>query len=277
MESINIKKINKTRILDDVSLVIAVYNKPIYLEKVFDSLEKQSRFPANVILADDGSSDAALDALIEQYKKRLPVPLIRVWHEDKGWRKPLCVNKAVHHANDYIIFIDEDVIMHPRFIENHWRYKKPDTAMYGTTAILTPEMTEKLLNIKPFEDALIDKKFKKRNTWYLPFPVSKNTNKFAGRNFSMYKKDFIAVNGYDNDLIGEVGWEDTDLSYRLKNNGVNIRRIFGRCLGKHLYHKLHPYFYTQKIEQERDRLIKKRIETGFTRVENGYHEALSND
>jgi hypothetical protein len=93
----------------------------------------------------------------------------------------------------------------------------------------------------------------------------------------LYKKDFVAVNGYDNDLIGEVGWKDTDLSYRLTNNGVHIRRVFGRCLGKHLYHKLHSYSYTRKIERERDKMLKKRIETGFIYVKNGYHEALSQE
>ncbi|MDR0420690.1 MAG: glycosyltransferase, partial [Prevotellaceae bacterium] len=132
------------KILNDVSLVIAVYNKPVYLEKVFESLKKQTHLPTNVILADDGSADADLDLLIEQYKKCLPVPLIRVWHEDKGWRKPLCVNKAVYQANEYIIFIDGDVIMHPRFIYNHRKYGKPNTALYGTTAMLTPSMTENI-------------------------------------------------------------------------------------------------------------------------------------
>ncbi|MDR2653638.1 MAG: glycosyltransferase [Prevotellaceae bacterium] len=266
-----------TKILNGASLVIAVYNKPVYLEKVFESLEKQTCLPANVILADDGSSDADLDVLIDQYKKRLPVPLIRAWHEDKGWRKPLCVNKAVRHANDYIIFIDGDVIIHPRFIENHWKYKKTNTAMYGTTAMLTPKMTEKLLNIKPFEDAWIDKDYKRRNTLYLPFPVFKVAKEFVGRNFSLYKEDFVAVNGYDNDLVGEVGWEDTDLSYRLTNNSVNIRRVFGRCLGKHIYHKLHAYALTKFGERERDKILKERIATGFTCVKNGYHEALSQE
>lgn len=264
---------NMNKILNDTSLVIAVYNKELYLSKVLESLVKQSYFPANVILADDGSSDKGLDVLIERYKEILPVPLIRAWHEDKSWRKPLCVNKAVYHANEYIIFIDQDVIMHPRFIENHWKYRKLNTVLYGTTAMLTPKMTEKILQIKPFQDAWIDKKYKRRNTFYLPFPIFKAANEFAGRNFSMYKKDFVAVNGYDNDLVGEVGWEDTDLSYRLTNNGVRIRRIFGRCLGKHIYHQLHAYSLSKFGERERDKMLKKRIATGFTYVENGYHEA----
>jgi glycosyltransferase involved in cell wall biosynthesis len=261
--------------MNDTSLVIAMYNKKLYLNKALESLMKQSCFPANVILADDGSTDEDLDALIEYYKKCLPVPLIRVWHEDKGWRKPLCVNKAVHQANEYIIFIDQDVMMHPRFVEDHWKYRKSNTVLYGTTAMLTPCMTEKLLQIEPFQNPWIDKAYKRRNTVYLPFPVFKTAIEFVGRNFSLYKKDFVAVNGYDNDLIGEAGWEDTDLSYRLTNNGVRIRRVFGKCLGRHIYHKLHAYAFTRGEEQERDKMLKKRIETGFTYVASGYREALS--
>jgi glycosyltransferase involved in cell wall biosynthesis len=265
------------KILDDTSLVIAIYNKKKYLEAVFESLIKQSRMPANVILADDGSSDDDLDILIKQYKKCLPVSLIRVWHEDKGWRKPLCVNKAVNQANEYIIFIDGDVMMHSRFIEDHCKYKKLNTVLYGTTAMLTPKMTEQHLKTEPFQDAWIDKKYKKRNTLYLPFPVFKNVNAFEGRNFSMHKKDFITVNGYDNSLNGEAGGEDTDLSYRLTNNGIRIRRIFGKCLGKHLYHKLHAYCYNRKIEREKDRLLKNRLKTGFIYVTNGYYDTLNQE
>jgi cellulose synthase/poly-beta-1,6-N-acetylglucosamine synthase-like glycosyltransferase len=265
------------KILNNTSLVIAVYNKRLYLNKVLETLMKQTCFPANVILADDGSSDTDLNMLIEEYKQRLPVPLIRVWHEDKGWRKPLCVNKAVYQANEFIIFIDQDVIMHYRFIENHWKYRKSNTVLYGGTAMLTPKMSENLLQIEPFQDARIDKVYKRRNAVYLPFPVFKTVKEFSGRNFSLYKKDFVAVNGYDNDLIGEVGWEDLDLSCRLINNGIRIRRVFGRCLSKHLYHKLHAYAGTAFGERERDKLVIKRRETGFIYAENGYREALNQD
>jgi hypothetical protein len=167
--------------------------------------------------------------------------------------------------------------MHYRFIENHWKYRKSNTVLYGSTAMLTPKMTENLLQIESFQDTLIDKEYKKRNAVYFPFPVFKTVQEVAGRNFSLYKKDFVAVNGYDNDLIGEIGREDTDLSYRMVNNGVHIRRVFGRCLGKHIFHKLHAYARTRFEERKYDKLVIKRRETGFIYAENGYREALNKE
>ena len=44
-------------------------------------------------------------------------------------------------------------------------------------------------------------------------------SKTRGCNFSCWKKDFIIVNGYNEDMVG-WGFEDSELSVRLINKGL---------------------------------------------------------
>ena len=101
------------------SLVTPTYNWPEALELLLKSVLNQSVLPDEVIIADDGSKpDTKL--LIDQYKKDFPIPLIHIWHEDKGNRKPRIMNKAIAKANyEYIIEIDGDIIMNRYFIQDH--------------------------------------------------------------------------------------------------------------------------------------------------------------
>ncbi|MGE5427699.1 MAG: glycosyltransferase, partial [Methylococcaceae bacterium] len=67
-----------------VSLIISTYNKPAYLEQVFESILQLNNYPDEVIVADDGSTSETAH-LIERYQSGFPVPLIHVWQEDKGF------------------------------------------------------------------------------------------------------------------------------------------------------------------------------------------------
>ena len=58
-----------------------------------------------------------------------------------------------------------------------------------------------------------------------------------GCNFSFWKEDFIKVNGYNEDM-NSWGKEDTELSIRLMNNGM--QKIKLKCLAVcyHLHHTI---------------------------------------
>ena len=102
-----------------VSLVISTYNWKEALCLCLLSVTRQTVVPAEVIIADDGSRpDTKL--LIEDFQQNFPCPIKHIWHEDKGWRKCIIMNKAFALCEgDYIIEIDGDIIMHSHFIEDH--------------------------------------------------------------------------------------------------------------------------------------------------------------
>ena len=67
------------------TLIITTYNRPDALKEVLDSVRRQSLLPAEVIIADDGSTEATRH-LISAEKTNFPVPLRHCWQEDKGFR-----------------------------------------------------------------------------------------------------------------------------------------------------------------------------------------------
>jgi glycosyltransferase involved in cell wall biosynthesis len=99
------------------SLIITTYNWSAALELVLLSLLKQSRLPDEIIIADDGSTEATKQ-LIGRYTDKFQCGLHHIWQADKGFQKTKILNKAVAKANgDYIIQIDGDILLHKHFIK----------------------------------------------------------------------------------------------------------------------------------------------------------------
>src|ERR1043166_4853527 len=90
-----------------ISLIISTFDQPISLGKVLRGLERQTRWPDEVFITDDGSGDETRQ-LIEQWKQNARVPVHHVWHPHDGFRKVILLNKAVAAATgDYLVFTDE--------------------------------------------------------------------------------------------------------------------------------------------------------------------------
>ena len=77
-----------------ISLIISTYNRPSALRLCLASVKRQSRLPDEVIIGDDGSGDETA-ALIREFQKDFPVPLLHVWQEDKGFRVGKIRNKCI--------------------------------------------------------------------------------------------------------------------------------------------------------------------------------------
>ena len=60
----------------------------------------------------------------------------------------------------------------------------------------------------------------------------------VGCNFSLFKKDIIGINGFDERYEAPSVGEDTDIQYRLELSGVTIKSINNIAIQYHLYHKL---------------------------------------
>jgi len=78
------------------------------------------------------------------------------------------------------------------------------------------------------------------------------SGKFRGCNVSFWRKDFIAVNGYNEDYEG-WGREDSDLVIRLGNLGVQAKRLRYGGIVYHIYHKINSrdnFDYNNKLQLE---------------------------
>ncbi|WP_316816900.1 glycosyltransferase family 2 protein [Pedobacter nyackensis] len=232
--------------INSISLVISTYNWAEALRLSLKSVLSQTRMPNEILIADDGSGEAT-KTVIDFFKKNTQIPIKHFWQEDIGFRKTIIMNKAIAAAGgQYIIQIDGDIILHPKFIADHVSEALPGHYIKGSRAMLSPTRTHKILKFKntdisPFSSG-VGSKINATHFASLShiFRGDKfRSNNLRGCNFSFWKEDFIAVNGYNNDLEG-WGHEDIELAARLTNLGIKQRQLKLRAVCFHLYHKINP-------------------------------------
>lgn len=246
-----------------ISLVIAVYKKPEFLELVLQSCLNQTFKNFEILIADDGSGDE-IRLLLEHYRGKFSYPIVHCWHKDEGFRKTIIVNQSVLRARaEYIVFIDGDCILHHKFIESHWYYKKRNRILSGRRVRLGERITGELTS----EDVQ-SRKIEKVNFWikkcvpkdvkhgiYIPLFYHLENGfrikmwRILGCNFSMFKSDFLSINGYDQRIIGR-GMEDSNLNERALLKGIAIRSIVREALQYHLFHKFDPIPHSSETIRE---------------------------
>jgi len=244
----------KQEALPSVSLIIATYNWPEALELCLLSVMKQVHPPTEIIIADDGSTDATKELLIA-YSEKCAIPIRHVWQPDEGFRLAKIRNKAIAvAAGAYIIQIDGDLLLHPCFIIDHLNAAKPGHFIGGSRVILDKERTRECMAQRQFQFSLFKKGVRNKLNGLRSPVISKligalrnehGLYNLRGCNISFWKADFVAINGY-NELISGWGREDTEMVIRLYNKGV--KRVYFKLQGVvyHLYHH----------ENDRSRLAK---------------------
>lgn len=231
------------KVFPKCSLLTPTYNWPEALELLLKSVQHQSHLPDEVIIADDGSTPET-KGLIDRFKKEFPVPLIHIWHEDKGNRKPRIMNKAIARATyDYIIEIDGDIIMNRHFIKDHLQFSEKGFYLYGSRVNIKRDFLEQLFHKKNLEFHFFSKGIQKRGrTLRAPMftkfikPVEERSRKLRGCNMSFWREDFIKVNGFNENLVG-WGIDDSEMIQRLHNIGIKGKRLKFAGIAYHIYHK----------------------------------------
>ncbi len=241
----------------ETTIIISFYKKINYLELVLASLENQSFKNFEVIIADDGSDENTVSKL-ELLINQVTFPTLHVWHEDKGFRKNKILNEAVKASNsDYLIFIDGDCIEHPEFVKEHFENRELKSVLTGRRVNLSEKMTNLLTSgkIKPeyllknkaklIYDGLFGKSFYVEKGFYtknnfLRNSLNKKKRGLLGCNFSLYKKDLLNINGFDERYEAPSIGEDSDIQFRLELNGIKVKSLNNIAIQYHLYHKLLP-------------------------------------
>lgn len=225
------------------SLLISTYNWPEALELVLMSVENQSESPDEILIADDGSRKETKACILE-FQKKITVPIRHFWHEDKGFRKAIILNQAIAGATgDYLIQVDGDCILHKDFVRDHKALAQPNVYLFGSRVNIKKEFLPELFQSQKIGFGFFHKGIKKR-TRNLRVPVLSTqykitdafSDKMRGCNVSFWRKDVIAVNGYNEEFEG-WGREDSELILRMMNNGVLGRRLRYRGIVYHIWHK----------------------------------------
>jgi len=264
--------------LPTTSLIIATYNWPAALELSLLSVIKQAILPDEVVIADDGSKDETRQ-LIEYFKNKMPVPVKHIWQPDEGFRLGMIRNKAMAAASgDYLIQVDGDLVLHPLFIKDHRRAARPGHFIGGSRVLLSEALSGEVLQKKQLRFRLFQKGFRNRaNALHIPaiarmaefFKKEKGLFNLRGCNMSFWKKDILAVNGY-NEMISGWGREDTEIVIRLYNKG--LKRVYFKLQGIE-YHLYHKEFERNSLPQN-DAVVQLAVEKKLSWCENGINRYL---
>ncbi len=229
-----------------ISLIIVTYNRPGALSLILKSIEKQAVLPNEVIIADDGSGKETQD-LIQKFKIKFPVPLLHVWHEDKGFRAAAIRNRAIEASSgDYLIFSDGDLFFHPCFIRDFKRNARKGEALIGSRVFLKQEASIKRISNQNYNPifSFFSTEIETNRLNSVRFPLINKllkplnySSKLRGGLLGVWRKDIVAVNGWNEEFTG-WGLEDTELVARLFNSGIVFRKIKFQAITYHLWHEI---------------------------------------
>jgi glycosyltransferase involved in cell wall biosynthesis len=263
-----------------VSVVLLTYNWPAALERVLEGLSRQTELPTEVIVADDGSGpDTA--ALVARMASTFPVPLRHLWQEDRGFRAARARNRGIAASRgDYVILLDGDMLVHPRFIADHLMLAERGYFLQGGRLKATPEESERLLaGGKPIFAPWVHADFAEfdgtRRIYAFRQPLlarwkarSRNGGRVMSCNMSFWRDDLLRVNGFDERMEG-YGAEDRELAARLENTGLRRRALKWAALAEHLWHNSRSPPDVDDMSLPNNRLFHETRTQGIVRCERG--------
>lgn len=259
------------------SLIVTTYNWPAALNLTLQSVGAQTRVPDEVIIADDGSGQDTA-AVVQATLGISGLSWRHVWHPDRGVRQSRIKNLAVQYCRgDYLIFVDHDVVLDRNFVADHLTMANPGFFLQGKRVLLPLEYTEKVLREgiftvpRPWMRDLGNRK----NTFRLPClgrflaRAKRFETSLRGCNLSIYREDFIGVDGFDE--LYDISWgrEDSDLCYRLFHAGIRVKTLWFLALQYHLYHGATQKWERQKLDSEIQRNLaekRRRAVRGYSQL-----------
>ena len=263
------------------SLIICTYNWPEALSLVLSSAIEQSISPDEIIVADDGS-DMTTALLVDKFSKHSSIPIMHSWQVDDGCRIPHSRNKAIAKSNyEYIIMVDGDTVLHKDFVKDHLRFSNKGVYIQGSRVLLQEKFTNNLIQSKLFtspEFFSVDSKNKLNMlrlpilSWVMSFLKSQNIRRIRGCNYSLFKKDIIKVNGF-NEEITTWGREDSEFVQRLFNVGLKKQHLKFSGIQYHLYHN-ERVFNSQEIAAANNYILENTISNNLKRCSLGIDNYL---
>ncbi len=260
--------------MQDSEIILSTYNNPNSLRASLASLQWQTAEPASICVADDGSGPETA-AVIKAFRDHSRVPVRHVWHEDDGFRKSEILNKAVVTSTaEYVVFADGDEVLHPDFLARHIEARAAGRFLVGGMIRLNEPASRKLESATDIPTSAFAPAWLKANSerfrWTdhlktRPWPkflmvileklLVPPRRSLGGCNCSMFRADFLAVNGYDEGLV--YGGQDKELGERLKNAGLRAKSVRYTTPALHLFHG-RPYDNRSGRTANRDQINKTR-------------------
>ena len=245
------------------TLIVSIYKNITALQTIIRSLHQQTEQEFELIISEDGE-DGAVRNFIEH--STFPWSTQHLTQPDMGWQKNKALNRAIMAAKtDWLIFIDGDCVLHPRFIEMHVRYKQDNVLLAGKRIKLNPKLSQQLIEGEKtlrFFPYLFNRQGCRyvEEAFFIPLShwFRRRVKHLVGSNMSMSKQALLSINGFDEEYVRPAVGEDYDIEWRLLAKGYKIVSLRNLAIQYHLYHKENwieqnenmKYCITQQINNE---------------------------
>ena len=215
-----------------VSVVIPTHNRRDMLERVLDSLARQTLPPDSyeVIVVDDGSTDGTPEVANLAFPYRL-----RYVRQDNRGPAAARNNGANHAYGNMLLFLDDDIVASPDLVKEHivtqLRYPSGVIVIGETKTVLPPAAG-------PFGRLAVSSNSPDGAT------LARYTNgegRLPGTfclsgNMSVQMEVFRLLGMFAEDLLGTASgwsrWEDVELGWRAEKSGIPIAYA-PRAVGYH--------------------------------------------
>ncbi|MCU0645392.1 MAG: glycosyltransferase [bacterium] len=271
-----------------VSVIITVYNRAHLLMKALLSLKHQSLLPDELILSDDGSQED-IPLAIQNIVSELDFPVKFISQKHNGYRLAKCRNNGARHASgDYLIFIDQDIVLNKAFVETFVKHRTQKQFCVSYPVRLTQKqtdlVTDSLIESSNFSRIVsysqiikIKKQYLKDNLYRIlkKFRLRSIGPKLRGGVAAINRADYETVNGYDENFQG-WGNEDDNFGRRLCHAGICGKNPFYDEFPLHLYHEpFHRYGHRVNLAYFHQQL--KELKKGVYRCQFGFDNPLDNE
>jgi glycosyltransferase involved in cell wall biosynthesis len=238
------------------TLLIASYRHPQFLFRTLLGLTRQTVRDFEIIVCEDGSDPHVADT-IARFESRYALRVSHLTQEDRGFRKCRILNAGIRHSRaDYLVFLDGDCIPHRRFLEGHLRAREAARFLAGRRVELGAKFTARLAD----EDILsgrLDRLLAFGLTAtlrgeirhleaaiYIPWRLGRLLQlkrvRMLGCNFSCWKADMFAINGFNEDFETPGYGEDGDIRRRFERYGLTGLSVKNLAICFHHYHPRVP-------------------------------------
>lgn len=248
-----------------ISLIVAVYKDFQALNLILEQAAKQTYDNFEIVIAEDAISQD-IPELVSKFSH---IDIVHCSQEDLGIRKMRSINNAIRASTgDYLIFTDGDCIPAPDFFECHAKMATRGTILSGRRTNLGPGFSTRIRqgNLDTAELANRYLRYYPQVAWdgkeghaetglcFKPdgwifqtfFAKSKRSTSLLGCHFSCFREDMYFINGFDESYGETALGDDTDIEWRFRAAGFELKSVKHATTVFHLYHEKRDRFIPEE-------------------------------
>ena len=242
----------------EVSIVIATSFRYNLLQRCLESIKNQSFKNYEIILIGI-KKDKKLSEIANKFGARL--------YYDQGKGRCYARNLGIKHSKgEIIVFLDDDVILEPNWLDLIVRTFNIDSSIGGVGGL--PTNVPKQMSFLSFFSSITNRIQGLSNWKNAAFPIK--VNYLSGCNMAFRQECLLCVNGFDENFYGTSAGEDADLCLRILKCGFSLILVpkakvwhFSNFIKKTLLHKKDISCFFDLADNATYWRVKNKIITGF--------------